>query len=193
LRLCRDLSKKAIAAEKGIAAENLDGLACVAEIFEEDERAARMFGAARTLHETVGSLPTPAERALREPYLTNVRSRLDEAAWEAAFAEGRAMTFEEAVEYALEYALLADKPSFVHRVPASPSIDDLAILTRREREVAALVSRGLTNRQIASELVISGYTVNNHVAKILRKLGLSSRTQISTLVVEDRPYAPPRD
>jgi DNA-binding NarL/FixJ family response regulator len=52
-------------------------------------------------------------------------------------------------------------------------------LTRREEEVASLVARGLTNRQIASELSISEHTAATHVGKILRKLGLSSRSQLA--------------
>ena len=51
-------------------------------------------------------------------------------------------------------------------------------LTPREREVAALLRRGLTNRQIAEQLVIGERTVETHVERILRKLGLSSRVQV---------------
>jgi DNA-binding NarL/FixJ family response regulator len=53
-------------------------------------------------------------------------------------------------------------------------------LTRREGEIAALVARGLTNRQIAAALHISERTAENHVQHILTKLGLSTRTQIAT-------------
>jgi DNA-binding NarL/FixJ family response regulator len=51
-------------------------------------------------------------------------------------------------------------------------------LTPREREVAALVARGLMNRQIAAELVIGERTVETHVANVLGKLGLKSRAQV---------------
>jgi non-specific serine/threonine protein kinase len=60
-------------------------------------------------------------------------------------------------------------------------------LSRREREVVTLVARGLTNRQISAELSISERTAGNHVAKILRKLGLRSRTQIVTWATEYGP------
>ena len=53
-------------------------------------------------------------------------------------------------------------------------------LTAREQEVALLVGRGLTNRRIAQELSISEHTVANHVRKILKKLGLRSRAQVSS-------------
>ena len=52
-------------------------------------------------------------------------------------------------------------------------------LTRREREVADLIGRGLTNRQISFELSISEHTVENHVHKILEKLQLRSRAQVA--------------
>jgi DNA-binding NarL/FixJ family response regulator len=53
-------------------------------------------------------------------------------------------------------------------------------LSRREQQVAQLVARGLTNRQIAEELFVSERTAENHVQHILAKLGLSNRTQIAT-------------
>jgi DNA-binding NarL/FixJ family response regulator len=48
-------------------------------------------------------------------------------------------------------------------------------LTRRETEVLQLVAAGLSNREIASSLVLSEHTVHRHVANILRRLGQSSR------------------
>jgi DNA-binding SARP family transcriptional activator/DNA-binding CsgD family transcriptional regulator len=57
-------------------------------------------------------------------------------------------------------------------------------LTAREREVALLVTRGLTNRRIAEELSISERTVENHIGKIFKKLGFSSRSQIAAWVAQ---------
>ena len=54
-------------------------------------------------------------------------------------------------------------------------------LTRRERQVAALAARGWKNRDIAEELVITEKTAKNHVAHILAKLGLESRTRLAAL------------
>ena len=62
-------------------------------------------------------------------------------------------------------------------------------LTPREEEISLLVAGSLTNKRIASELSISGRTVENHVRDILRKLGLS-RQEISSWVREHRPENP---
>jgi DNA-binding NarL/FixJ family response regulator len=94
-----------------------------------------------------------------------------EASWEAAFSEGQRMTFEEAVEYALYEEELAASSSATSGRPRHA-------LTRREEELAILVAGGLTNRQIATELSISEHTVATHVARIRKKLGLQSRSQI---------------
>jgi DNA-binding NarL/FixJ family response regulator len=56
-------------------------------------------------------------------------------------------------------------------------------LSRREREVAILVARGLSNRDIALELVISVATAERHVANILNKLGYHSRAQVAAWAV----------
>jgi non-specific serine/threonine protein kinase len=58
------------------------------------------------------------------------------------------------------------------------------VLTRREREVAALIARGRTNRQIAAELFITEGTAANHVVHILNKLGYNTRAQIAVWAVE---------
>jgi DNA-binding NarL/FixJ family response regulator len=56
--------------------------------------------------------------------------------------------------------------------------------------VAALVAQRLTNRQIAKELVISERTVENHVANLLKKLGLHSREQVAASMSDQQPYQP---
>jgi DNA-binding NarL/FixJ family response regulator len=57
-------------------------------------------------------------------------------------------------------------------------------LSKREQEVAMLVALGLSNRQIAEELVIAEPTAERHVANILNKLGYHSRVQIAAWAVE---------
>jgi DNA-binding CsgD family transcriptional regulator/tetratricopeptide (TPR) repeat protein len=79
----------------------------------------------------------------------------------------------------------------VLRTRAQVVIDDLVAarglvpLSRREREVAALVARGLTNREIARTLVLSERTAENHVQHILTKLGFGSRAQIAAWAVSE--------
>jgi serine/threonine-protein kinase PknK len=170
LMLCKELG------DKWTASESLGGLACVAGVRGEAERAAKLFGVAEALSEAVGSQRVPEEDALREPYLAASRTQLDEASWRAAWAEGRAMSMERATEYALS----EETPP-----PPSPESQHLSSyeppsLTRREQEVAVLLTRGLTNRQIASELVLSEHTVHHHVTNILKKLNLSSRQQVAS-------------
>lgn len=60
------------------------------------------------------------------------------------------------------------------------SSDKPPSLTRREKEVALLVTRGLTNRQISSKLVLSEHTVHHHVTNILKRLNLTSRQQVAS-------------
>jgi predicted ATPase/DNA-binding CsgD family transcriptional regulator len=175
LMLCKELGNKII------ASESLEGLGCICVAEGATKRATRLFGAAEALREAVGSEHISEEAALREPYLAASRSRLDEAAWEEAQAEGRAMSMEQAIDYALS----EEKPL----TPSSPeseqaSSDEPPTLTRREKEVAILVGRGLTNRQIASELVLSEHTVHHHVTNILKKLNLSSRQQVTSRLTD---------
>lgn len=73
-------------------------------------------------------------------------------------------------------------------VAQQPSVRPLSDgnLTRREREIASLVGQGLTNKQIASRLVVSERTIESHVSAILRKLRMSARSQIAAWVARDR-------
>ncbi|WEO99903.1 helix-turn-helix transcriptional regulator [Streptomyces sp. FXJ1.172] len=59
-------------------------------------------------------------------------------------------------------------------------------LTRRESQVAQLVAEGLTNKDIAARLTIAQRTAENHVERILDKLGFTSRTQLAVWTYEQR-------
>jgi len=59
-------------------------------------------------------------------------------------------------------------------------------LSEREREVLALVARGLTNKEIGGRLFLSDHTVRNHVSRILQKLGLSRRSEAAAVAVRRR-------
>jgi len=163
------------------------GLAAVAALRGQPARAARLWGAAEALREVIGQPLAPYDQSNYdyEGYLDAARSQLDEPEWKAAWLEGRTMRLEQAVAYALgeaeepvSTATLAREEPWIAERPA--------ILTRREEDVAILVSRGLTNRQIATKLSIAEHTVASHVAKIRKKLGLSSRSQLSTWIAEQR-------
>ena len=98
------------------------------------------------------------------------------------------MTLDQAVEYAL-----SPREPAAHPAPAPehrPSDGSGDGLTRREREVAGLIARGFTNRQIATELVITEGTAANHVEHILSKLGFRSRSQIAAWAVERGLHTP---
>lgn len=92
------------------------------------------------------------------------------------------MALGQAVEYALEAK--EQVPPSVSKEPRADTPS--SILTNREREVAVLLSRGLSDHAIARELSISERTVTTHVAKILKKLGFQSRSQVAVWTVEQR-------
>jgi predicted ATPase/DNA-binding CsgD family transcriptional regulator len=178
LALCKELG------DQLVASESLDGLACAAGAEGEAERAARLFGAAQALREAVGYQRTPRESTLRAPYLAAIHSRLDEMTREAAFAQGRKMTLDEAIEYALSAEEPHTLPSPAQEQLPSSKPEHPARLTTREVEVLRLVAEGLTNAQIAKELFISPRTVHRHLNSIYHKLGVSSRAAATRFAVE---------
>jgi predicted ATPase/DNA-binding CsgD family transcriptional regulator len=152
------------------------------------ESAARLLGTAQTLLETIGFQLDPEDRELSDRYIATARTQLGEQTFATAWAEGRAMTIDEAIACAqaipLPEFVPAPGPRFLARGQFSPVPEkEFGGLTRREREVAALVTQGESNREIAAELVVSERTVEGHVNNILSKLGFRSRSQISAWAV----------
>jgi hypothetical protein len=85
-----------------VVQRTLEGFACLAGAKGEAERAARLWGAAQSLHETKG-IPRDIDfLAEADARISAVRSGMGEEAWEEAWRKGRAMTLDEAVSYALE-------------------------------------------------------------------------------------------
>jgi tetratricopeptide (TPR) repeat protein len=80
---------------------SLEGLACLAGAKGDAERAARLWGAAQTLHETKGILRDTDFLAEADARISAVRSGMGEEVWEEAWRRGRVMTLDEAVSYAL--------------------------------------------------------------------------------------------
>jgi predicted ATPase/DNA-binding SARP family transcriptional activator/DNA-binding CsgD family transcriptional regulator len=163
----------------------LEGLAALAASEGSLARAGRLWGAAEALLEQieVTAYIYAPDRSAYQHRVSAARVQLDEAAWQAAWTEGREMTPQRAVGYALSEEEEREPPTLLVAMPEQhpPADEPTDKLTSREQDVALLVGRGLTNRQIADTLSISEHTVANHVRNILKKLGLRSRTQISSI------------
>ena len=160
-------------ADRWVSEECLEGLARIATARRRYERAARLFGTAEVLREELGYRFGTRHQARHDQDVAHTRAALGDTAFLVALAEGQAMTLEQAIEYALSPGVAATGRT------AAPGH-----LTAREQEVAALVARGLTNREIASALVVTERTAETHVQNILNKLGFSSRAQIAAWAVE---------
>ena len=163
----------------------LESFAGLAGARGQEARAARLWGAAEAVRTNIGA-PRPLDDTvlLYESSMAAARAQLGEEAWEAAFAEGRTMSAEEAAEYAL-----SEKVAHVSERPRAGSGKSRA-LTRREREVADLVAQGLSTRQMAQQLVLSERTVDKHVANLLKKLNLRSRNQVAVRMAGHKAQTP---
>jgi non-specific serine/threonine protein kinase len=145
---------------------------------------ARLLSAAQQVLDTVGFQLEPEDRDLFDGYIATVRARLSERAFEEAWAEGQAMTVTQAITQAYEVAVPGRPAPREHYSPRHSTKSEFGGLTRREREVAILVSQGKSNRVIAEELIVSERTVEGHVNNIFAKLGFRSRAQVAAWAVE---------
>jgi predicted ATPase/DNA-binding CsgD family transcriptional regulator len=173
----------ALGAHKQLTLTLLEGLACGAGAQGEAERAARLFGATEALREATGFPLEPALRTLEEPYLVGARSLLEEGAWTEAWEEGRAMSVETAIEYALSEERFSTTSSALEQ-PPSPAREHPAGLTSRVVEVLGLVATGLTSAQVATQLFLSTRTVDTHLTSIYHKLGVTSRAGATRFALE---------
>ena len=106
------------------------------------------------------------------------------------FFSERDLRFLEAV--ARWVSLVGQRATHVERVAGRAAEEGMrlaaeqavGILTPRQQEVAGLIAAGLSNREIAERLVLTGGTVANHVEQILRRLGFRSRTQVAVWAAE---------
>jgi DNA-binding NarL/FixJ family response regulator len=129
-----------------------------------------------------------------------VRTNLDETAFVQAWAEGQAMTLEQAMTTALEVREQLTQPQAPRAEIASPTLSQAGAsrtnrfgLTPRELEVLQLVTLGLTDAQIAEKLVISPRTAEAHVRSFLSKLGVSSRTAATRFAIAHQLVSLDRD
>ena len=179
-------------------ARGLEAFAALAAARQQPERAARLAGAACQLRESLGHGTGIGPRI--EEVLEFARGRLGTSAAAALFAEGRETAAEDAVGFALgpdqnqpvpgpaaasetawtDPSLLAAHQGSGPRQDNGSAHRGPTPLTPREHETASLIAQGLSNREIADELVISPATAARHVANILAKLGFSSRTQVAS-------------
>jgi predicted ATPase/DNA-binding CsgD family transcriptional regulator len=162
---------------------NLDVLAWTAAADGDGERAARLFGAAQAAPRALGTPLAPLGHLseLHARYEAAARHTLGDAAFDRAFQLGLGLGFDQAVAYALGATGRSDAESSVAQRGATQGP-----LTRREREIAELITRGLSNKEIARTLVISQRTAEGHVEHILTKLGFTSRAQVAAWVAERR-------
>ncbi|WP_062993238.1 protein kinase domain-containing protein [Nocardia anaemiae] len=157
-----------------VAALDLEALAWTFAA-DNGERAAVLMGAAENLLRSSASRFSvfPKLTNVHDEYERTVRSALGERRFDAAFRRGQAMADNAAVTYAL------GEP------PTAPAPASQLRLTKRERQVADLIAQGLTNKQIATKLVISLRTAEGHVEHILNKLGFTSRAQIAAWIADE--------
>lgn len=170
----------------GLIASCVEGLAAVMTAQEQPAWAARLWGAAQAMREImrqgrVASLPQ-AMCVCVEQAQAAARTQLGEKAFNQALAEGRKMSPEQ--------ALSAHLPIEIRQSPASPTPASRqtpsypAGLTAREVDVLRLVAQGLTDAQVAEQLVVSPRTVTTHLTSIYNKLGVNSRAAATRFAAE---------
>ncbi|AWK76672.1 protein kinase (plasmid) [Rhodococcus oxybenzonivorans] len=160
----------------------LQALAWITAQDQNARRAVVLLAASEELSRSVGS-PTvvvPSTGEYQQACEHATRDALNKEVFASAHREGAKLGFNAAIAYAL-----GEQPPATSS-PAAPA----ARLTKREREVAELIAEGLTNKEIATRLVISPRTAQGHVEHLLTKLGSTSRTQIAAWVVETRRENP---
>jgi predicted ATPase/DNA-binding CsgD family transcriptional regulator len=168
-------------------AYSLEVLAWLAADAGRHQRAAWMLGAAQGLWERTGGRLSGS--AVLEEYHQRSAATAASALGAARYGELHAAG---ATRPLAQVAMLAMADADVlPEIPAAAAVDNAPRwhgadgLTMREREIARLVASGLSNREIASQLVISKRTVDAHVNHIFTKLGVSSRVQL-TIWLRDR-------
>jgi predicted ATPase/DNA-binding NarL/FixJ family response regulator len=149
-------------------ATNLQGIGVTLTKQRRLTEAVRLWGAAESICPLL-----PEERALVTRIRPVVRTELGEELFAAAWAEGQAMTLEQARAAMERIASSSQPPASIRGMHQQQS--PLYELTAREEDVLRLVARGLSDAQVASALVISPRTVNAHLRSIYRKLQISSR------------------
>lgn len=157
---------------------DLQLLAAVANATGQQRRAAQLLGLALGLGATLQEVIEPIGPIGIEKEIASARARLGDDQFENAWAEGQAMTIEQVIE---SLRITPDPTPMAKRTQNDADSDNQpqSALTPREREVAELLTHGLSDREVAEALNISPATVGVHVHRILSKLDIRSRWQVA--------------
>jgi predicted ATPase/class 3 adenylate cyclase/DNA-binding CsgD family transcriptional regulator len=154
-------------AQLGIS-DVLECLAAAAGDFGSHREAVRLFGAAHVIRQRSGAVRLKVWDAGYEASVAALRDAMDDNDFDDAWAEGAALSTEEAVAYARRA-----------RGQRKRLTSGWASLTPTELDVVRLVSEGLANNEIATRLLVSPRTVQTHLTHVYAKLGLTSRVQLA--------------
>jgi non-specific serine/threonine protein kinase len=143
--------------------------------------ALRLAGATAALTQRTGIVVQHSELGRYERWLATARQALSEEVAAAAWAEGYQMPLDQALAFARRPHEVVAATKRTEPRPAQT----VGQLTPRQREVAALIAQGRSNRQIGEALVITERTVAAHIEHILNKLEFVSRTQIGVWAAEN--------
>jgi len=173
--------------DKELMASCLEGLAGVVAAQGERLWAVQLWGVSESLREAMSVPLAPFFRADYEREVAAARLQLGERAFVVAWALGHTMTPEQALaarERAKTLSSIPGGPSTPLRAKTAATYP--AGLTAREVEVLRLVAQGLSDAQVAEQLVISRRTVNWHLTSIYSKLQVSSRSAATRFAMEHR-------
>ena len=145
---------------------------------DQGTNAAVLFGALSNIWPDIGAVLQRGDEPRHAEWVQHARELVGDEAYAAAYDRGRRMTVDEVVAFVLE----EHEPAGPGEAPQQE--EATAELTRRELEVAELVARGLSNKEIASALVISPRTAEGHVTRLLDKLGFTTRARVAAWVAE---------
>jgi predicted ATPase/class 3 adenylate cyclase/DNA-binding CsgD family transcriptional regulator len=149
-------------------ADTVEVLGRTATGSESYAEAARLFGAADAARQRTGEVRFKLYDADFDAAMATLREAMDANDFEAAWAEGAALSTDEAIAYAQRGRGERKRPS-----------TGWASLTPTELDVVRLVEKGLGNKDIAERLFISHRTVQTHLTHVYTKLGLASRVQLA--------------
>jgi DNA-binding CsgD family transcriptional regulator len=166
-------------------AVGLEALAWGVGALGQHKRAAQLLGTAEVLWDCTGSsLATLVPELIGEhdKSVAAARAALGEQGYAAAFQRGSQMPLAQVLDDA-EHTRGSTRSG-------QPDTAGAGSLTLREEEVAGLLAQGLSNKAIAQSLGIAQRTAATHVANVLVKLGLTSRSQVAAWVAEQRGIDP---